>query len=86
LNLILRREGDNKVEKCPLCGGEKKQGYTIYSVDLNFGVVVVKKVPAMICSQCGEEWIDSKTAKKLENIVNSARQTHSELEVLSFQP
>lgn len=74
------------MEKCPLCGGEKKQGHTIYSVDLNFGVVVVKKVPAMICSQCGEEWIDSKTAKKLENIVNSARQTHSELEVLSFQP
>jgi len=35
--------------------------------------------------QCGEEWIDSKTAKELEKIVNSARKTHSELEVLSFQ-
>ena len=77
--------GDNKMEKCPLCGGEKKQDYTIYSVDLKFGVVVVRKVPAKVCSQCGEEWIDSKTAKQLEKIVNSALQTHSELEVLSFR-
>ena len=73
------------MEKCPLCGGEKKQGYTIYSVDLKFGVVVVRKVPAKVCNQCGEEWIDSKTAEQLERIVNSARQKHSELEVLSFK-
>ncbi|MBU4349363.1 YgiT-type zinc finger protein [bacterium] len=33
------------------------------SVDLKFGVVVVKKVLAKVCSQCGEEWIDSKTGK-----------------------
>ncbi len=25
LNLILRKEGDNKMEKCPLCGGEKNK-------------------------------------------------------------
>jgi len=73
------------MEKCPLCGGEKKPGYTIYSVDLGFGVVVVRRVPAKVCSQCGEEWIDAGTAKELEKIVNSARKTHSELEVLSFQ-
>jgi len=64
----------------------KKQGYTIYSVDLKFGLVVVRRVPAKVCGQCGEEWINSKTAKQLGKIVNSARKTHSELEVLSFQP
>jgi len=42
-------------------------------------------VPAKICNQCGEEWIDSKTAEQLERIVNTARQTRSELEVLSFE-
>ncbi len=61
------------MEKCPLCGGEKKQGYTTYSVDLGFGVIVVRKVPAQICSQCGEEWISSEVAKELEKIVESAR-------------
>jgi hypothetical protein len=26
---------------CPLCGGEKQLGTTMFSVDLKFGVVVV---------------------------------------------
>lgn len=74
------------MERCPLCGGWKKGGMTIYSVDLGFGVVVVRNVPAEVCSQCGEEWINPNVAKGLEKIVNTARQTHSQLEVLSFQP
>ena len=73
------------MEQCPLCQGEKKTGYTTYSVDLDFGVVVVRKVPAQICGQCGEEWIGAKTAKTLENIINSARQRHEQLEVIPFE-
>ena len=74
------------MEKCPLCGGEKKVGTTTYSVDLGFGVVVVRDVPAKICSQCGEEWIEEKVAKELERIVENARITHCQLEVVSFHP
>jgi len=33
-------------------------------VDLGFGVVVVRNVPAKVCSQCGEEWIDAKVTGK----------------------
>ncbi len=73
------------MERCPLCDGEKKEGITTYSVDLGFGVVVVRDVPANVCSQCGEEWIKPEVAKGLEKIVSSARQTHSQLELLSFQ-
>jgi len=43
------------MERCPLCGGDKKQGQATYTVDLGFGVVVVRNVPAKVCSQCGEE-------------------------------
>lgn len=68
-----------------MCKGEKKEGITTYSVDLVFGVVVVRDVPANICIQCGEEWIKPEAAKELEKIVNSDRQTHSQLELFSFQ-
>jgi len=74
------------MERCPLCGGEKKDGVTTYTVDLGSGVVVVRNVPAKVCSQCGEEWIESGVAKELEKIINAARQSQSQLEVLSFQP
>lgn len=53
---------------CPLCGGAKKPGKTTYSVDLGFGVVVVRNVSATLCDQCGETWIDPETAKNLDSI------------------
>ncbi|PYI97844.1 MAG: YgiT-type zinc finger domain-containing protein, partial [Verrucomicrobia bacterium] len=48
---------------CPLCGGKKIKGKTTFSADVGSGVVVVREVEAMICSQCGEEWIDDATAR-----------------------
>jgi len=74
------------MEKCPLCRGEKKPGATTYSVDLGFGVVVVRNVPAKICNQCGEEWIEEKVAKELEKIVENAHLTQCQLEVIPFEP
>lgn len=70
--------------KCPLCSGDKKAGQTIYSVDLGFGVVVVRNVPAMVCSQCGEEWIDAVTAKKLEKMVGMAKKNKRQIEMVAF--
>lgn len=62
-------------DKCPLCGGNKKAGTTTFTVDMGFGVVVVRNVPATVCSQCGADWIDDYIASKLEEIVESERNT-----------
>lgn len=70
---------------CPICGGVKKLGKTTYTVDPGFGVVVVRDVPAMICTQCGEEWIDNATAKDLEKIVGEARRKKAQFEVITLK-
>lgn len=69
---------------CPLCGGNKKAGRTTFAVDLGFGVVVVRDVPASVCSQCGADWIEDAIASKLEEIVNDARQKHRIVEVTTL--
>ncbi|MBI3694083.1 MAG: type II toxin-antitoxin system MqsA family antitoxin [Acidobacteria bacterium] len=69
---------------CPLCGGRKEAGRTTYTVDLSFGVVVVRNVPAMRCTQCGEEWIDNATAAELERITNEAKAKGREIEVVAL--
>jgi YgiT-type zinc finger domain-containing protein len=69
---------------CPLCGGSKKSGRTTFTVDLGFGVVVVRDVPASVCSQCGADWIEDAIASKLEEIVNDARQKHRIVEVTTL--
>ncbi len=63
----------HKNDLCPLCGGTKTKGKTTFTVDLGFGVVVVRQVPAMVCAQCGSEWMDDKAAEKVESIVTNAR-------------
>ncbi len=69
---------------CPLCGGTKKTGTTTFTAELEFGVVVVRKVPATVCVQCGADWINDQIAKQLENIVNDARKKRLQVEVTSF--
>lgn len=71
-------------DKCPLCGGNKKAGKTTFTVDLRFGVVVVRDVPATVCSQCGADWIEDTIAAKLEEIVDDARQKHHIVEVTTL--
>ena len=69
---------------CALCGGRKEPGKTTYSVDLGEGLIVVRNVKAKICAQCGEEWIDNKTAKELERITEEAREKRHQVEVVAL--
>ena len=74
---------DPKNDFCPLCGGRKTAGTTTFTADLGSGVVV-RRVHAAVCSQCGEEWIDNETARRLEQVVNEARLQHREVGVTAF--
>ena len=67
-----------------MCGGNKAGGRTTFTADLGSGVVVVRRVKATICSQCGEEWIDDEKARSLEKVVEEARAKHREVEVTAF--
>ena len=70
--------------RCPQCNGYKIDSTTTFTVDLGFGVVVVRHVPAVICEQCGAEWIDDENAQKLENMVLEAKQKQAMVEISEF--
>jgi YgiT-type zinc finger domain-containing protein len=59
-------------------------GTTVSTLNLGFGLLVVKNVPARICAQCGEEWIDDQTAGCIEKLAEETKQRRSEIEVLAF--
>jgi len=75
---------DSKEDSCPLCGGKKKPGTTTFTADLGFGVVVVRNVPAAVCSQCGEDWIADAVADRIETLVEDARKKRLQVEVMSL--
>lgn len=71
--------------RCPLCGGEKQPGVTTFAVDLGFGVVVVRDVPAFVCAACGDAWIDDPVAAKLEGVVADARRKRAVVQVTRWR-
>ncbi|MEZ4939762.1 MAG: type II toxin-antitoxin system MqsA family antitoxin [Saprospiraceae bacterium] len=70
--------------QCPMCSGKVEPGTTTFTVDLTSGVVVVRNVPAFVCTQCGEAWIDDPISIKLENIAAQAKKQNTQLEMISM--
>ncbi len=70
--------------RCPLCGGSSGEGTTTFTVDYGAGLLVVRDVSAIVCSQCGEAWIDDTVAARLEEIVQEAKTGQKQFEVVSM--
>ncbi len=70
--------------QCPLCSGKVSPGTTTFTVDLKTGVIVVRNVPAWVCTQCGEDWIEDPITVKLEIIAERARTQNTQLEMISM--
>jgi len=52
--------------KCMICKhGETKQGTTTVTLEKGSSTIVFKEVPAQICDNCGERYIDESTTKEL---------------------
>ncbi|MFZ4526837.1 MAG: type II toxin-antitoxin system MqsA family antitoxin [Chlorobium sp.] len=74
-----------EISCCPLCGGEKREGKTTITVDLGYGLVVIRDVPATVCALCGADWVDDVVADRIECIVDEARNKQSQMEVISLK-
>ena len=54
--------------KCIICKhGETKLGVTTITLEKGNSTIVFKEVPAQICDNCGEKYIDKATTKDLLN-------------------
>lgn len=70
--------------QCPLCGGAKKARTTTFTTDFDFGVVVVRHVPALVCALCGADWIQDDVASRLETIVSDVKSKRLQVEVTTL--
>ena len=52
--------------KCMICKhGETKKGTTTVTLEKGGSTIVFKEVPAHICDNCGEKYIDDSVTKEL---------------------
>lgn len=69
---------------CPVCKGEFTRGTTNFPVELESGFLIIKNVPADVCGQCGEVFIPDDIAEALEKMVEAARKSKAEIEIVSY--
>jgi len=56
---------------CVICKNKKmKRGTTVLPIERRKAVLLVTDIPARICANCGEPYIDEKTAKQVEALAN----------------
>ncbi|MBW1800000.1 MAG: type II toxin-antitoxin system MqsA family antitoxin [Deltaproteobacteria bacterium] len=59
--------------KCPLCKGEMVKSKTNLPYEIREEhLVVVKDVPALICKQCGDSFVEIEVLRIVERIVAAA--------------
>ena len=69
---------------CFYCKGKLEHKLVNHIVDLGDTIIIIKNVPAEVCSQCGETSYSNEVAKHLEEIVNMMRNQHLEIVVSHY--
>jgi YgiT-type zinc finger domain-containing protein len=61
-----RRLNDARVMKCVICKhGEVTSGTATVTLERDKTTLVIKGVPARVCTNCGEEYVDEDTTRQL---------------------
>ena len=71
--------------KCVICKtGETAPGYTTVIAQRSGTVLIIKEVPADVCQDCGEAYLDGNVARNIEKQVEEAVARHTEIEILRY--
>ncbi len=71
--------------KCVICRvGETTAGTATVTLERDTLTLVVKGVPALVCANCGEEYVDETTATSLLTAAEEAAKGGVQVEIREF--
>ncbi len=71
--------------KCVICKqGQTHDGMTTVTLTRGQTTVVIKDVPAEICENCGEYYLDEEVTEKVQALAERAVLNGAEIEVLRY--
>ena len=72
--------------KCLICKhGETKLGTTTVTLEKGNSTIVFKEVPAQVCDNCGEKYIDEATTKDLLNKAREIAKNGVEVDIRKYE-
>lgn len=70
---------------CPLCKmGMMKPGYTTVVLNRGDATVIFKHVPALVCDDCGEYFLDEITTKEIYQRADTSFESGQEISIATF--
>ena len=69
---------------CVMCKATLSQEVLNHIVDINGSITIVKDVPANVCKQCGENYIDSDVARNLDAVMEEIQKGGAEVTIISY--
>ncbi len=72
--------------RCVICKtGHTKPGKATVTLERQETTLVVKNVPAEVCTNCGEEYVDEKAASQLLKTAEEVAQRGVQVDVRSYE-
>lgn len=62
------------MKKCSVCKSNLKQKKITYTQELDGKVYVVGDVPALVCLQCGEQYLSPDTVDRIQEVIEKGKQ------------
>ena len=69
---------------CVMCKGKLIEGIVNHIVDIKGHIIIIKNVPANICTQCGEYYIENKIALILEELIDGILSSDTEVLIINY--
>lgn len=66
-----RFQDEEEEMKCLLCKGEMEKSQVTYTIDRKGYHLFLEKIPAYVCSQCGEKYFEEKEIDAIQNMIKA---------------
>ena len=72
--------------KCGICKADMEEKKVSYTEDIDQSTIVIRHVPAQVCTECGNTWYSIAVAAELEKMVDSfaAAVSLAEISVINY--
>ena len=70
---------------CFRCKGSAESKLKTHAVTLDNCVIIVKNVPAFVCSQCGEAYFTDDVMQNLESIIDKLENIIKEVAIVEYE-
>ena len=67
-----------------MCKGDVLRAKNTYIQEFDDCIIIIKNVPALVCSQCGEVYYSDEISDKLEEIVNRLQNMVKDVAIFEY--